>query len=162
MGGWGCMYEMGSEGEVLFLLPFRLFIHQHSPPWRPPTAPSPTLLPQHLAPCHRPRRCRRPTAPQVWYGVPACATGALEEAMRDALPHLFAGTPRLLYQLVTALSPAQLRRRGVPVYRVVHEPGSFVVTMPNSYHAGFNCGFNVAEVRGGNPIPPPSGHLRQP
>ena len=68
--------------------------------------------------------------------------------MHDALPHLFAGTPRLLYQLVTALSPAQLRRRGVPVYRVVHEPGSFVVTMPNSYHAGFNCGFNVAEVRG--------------
>lgn len=41
--------------------------------------------------------------------MPACATGALEEAMRDALPHLFAANPRLLYQLVTALSPVELQ-----------------------------------------------------
>ena len=39
-----------------------------------------------------------------------------------------------------------LQRRGVPVYRVIHEPGAFVVTMPGAYHAGFNCGFNVAEA----------------
>lgn len=38
------------------------------------------------------------------------------------------------------------QKRGVPVYRVVHEPGSFIVTMPDAYHSGFNCGFNVAEV----------------
>lgn len=85
-------------------------------------------------------------APKVWYGVPASATGALEEAVRDALPHLFASNPRLMYQLVTALSPTELKRRGVPVYRVLHEPGSFVVTMPDAYHSGFNCGFNVAEA----------------
>jgi histone demethylase JARID1 len=28
----------------------------------------------------------------------------------------------------------------------VHEAGSFVVTMPNVYHAGFNAGFNCAEA----------------
>ena len=44
----------------------------------------------------------------------------------------------------------ELQKRGVPVFRVVHEPGSFIVTMPNSYHAGFNCGFNVAEVSCGH------------
>ncbi|KAL4433266.1 hypothetical protein ABPG77_003314 [Micractinium sp. CCAP 211/92] len=85
-------------------------------------------------------------SPKVWYGVPASATAALEEAVRDALPHLCAGNPRLMYQLVTALSPMELKKRGVPVYRVVHEPGSFVVTMPDAYHSGFNCGFNVAEA----------------
>ena len=42
---------------------------------------------------------------QVWYGVPAHASEALEEAMRDALPHLFDAAPSLLYQLVTMLSP---------------------------------------------------------
>jgi len=46
---------------------------------------------------------------QVWYGVPAHASEALETAMRDALPHLFEHTPDLLYQLVTLVSPTQLR-----------------------------------------------------
>ena len=46
---------------------------------------------------------------QVWYGVPADASETLEMAMRDALPHLFEHSPDLLYQLVTLVSPAQLK-----------------------------------------------------
>lgn len=46
---------------------------------------------------------------QVWYGVPAHASEALEEACKDALPHLFAAAPDLLYQLVTMVSPRQLQ-----------------------------------------------------
>lgn len=53
------------------------------------------------------RECRS----QVWYGVPAHASEALEIAMRDALPHLFEHSPDLLYQLVTLVSPTQLRVR---------------------------------------------------
>lgn len=48
---------------------------------------------------------------QVWYGVPAHASEALEEAMNDALPHLFASAPDLLYQLVTLVSPVELQVR---------------------------------------------------
>ena len=77
---------------------------------------------------------------QVWYGVPAHASKALEEAVQDALPHLFETAPNLLYQLVTMVSPKQLLARGVPVHRLVHEEGSFVVTFPNAFHSGFNTG----------------------
>jgi [histone H3]-trimethyl-L-lysine4 demethylase len=77
---------------------------------------------------------------QVWYGVPAWASETLEEAMKDALPHLFETAPNLLYQLVTLLSPKELKARNVPVHRLVHREGSFVITFPNAYHAGFNTG----------------------
>lgn len=33
-----------------------------------------------------------------------------------------------------------VQARGVPVHRLVHEEGSFVITFPNAYHAGFNTG----------------------
>lgn len=48
-------------------------------------------------------------APKVWYGVPACAAKAFEEAMKDALPHLFESAPTLMYDLVTLLSPEELK-----------------------------------------------------
>ena len=66
--------------------------------------------------------------------------------MRDALPDLVDAAPNLLYQLVTMVSPAELVKRGVPVSRLVHRAGSFAITFPNAYHAGFNTGFNCAEA----------------
>lgn len=73
---------------------------------------------------------------QVWYGVPATAAAALDAAMRDALPHLFARDKLLLHKLVTMMSPTELMARGVPVCRAVQVPGSFIVTFPDAYHAG--------------------------
>ncbi len=34
----------------------------------------------------------------------------------------------------------------MPVYKVNHTPGSFVITFPRSYHGGFSYGFNVGEA----------------
>ena len=45
----------------------------------------------------------------MWYGVPAHASAALEEAMQDALPDLFQASPDLMYQLVTMVSPTNLQ-----------------------------------------------------
>ena len=85
-------------------------------------------------------------APKVWYSVPASGARALEAAFQDAVPHLTAAAPNLLFQLVTHMSPTELRARGVPVHRLVHHERSFVLTFPNAYHAGFNTGFNCAEA----------------
>jgi len=85
-------------------------------------------------------------SPKVWYSVPAAAGGALEAAVADAVPHLVAAAPKLLYQLVTQVPPAELAARGVPVHRLVHRAGSFVLTFPNAYHAGLNTGSNCAEA----------------
>jgi histone demethylase JARID1 len=49
-----------------------------------------------------------------WYGVPAYATGAFEEAFQQWLPDQMALQPDLLFQLVTLLSPHKLRESGVP------------------------------------------------
>ena len=57
--------------------------------------------------------------PKRWYGVPAGAAGAFEAAFREELPEQFERQPDLLFHLVAMLSPAALRRRGVPVYGVL-------------------------------------------
>lgn len=84
-------------------------------------------------------------APKSWYGIPGSATPIFERVMRTAVPDLFAETPDLLHHLVTMLSPSLLVANDVPVYHLVQTPGDFIITFPQSYHAGFNHGFNVAE-----------------
>ena len=85
-------------------------------------------------------------APKTWYTVPAAAASKFERAARRLLPSLFDDSPDLLFQLVAMLAPSDLRASGVPVYKIVQTPGSFVVTFPRAYHAGFSHGFNIAEA----------------
>ncbi|KAL8498431.1 hypothetical protein ACS0TY_021673 [Phlomoides rotata] len=84
--------------------------------------------------------------PKCWYSVPGNEARAFEEVMRRSLPDLFEAQPDLLFQLVTMLNPSVLRKKGVPVYSIVQEPGNFVITFPRSYHGGFNLGLNCAEA----------------
>lgn len=85
-------------------------------------------------------------ANKIWYGVPSSRLADFESAMIDAFPKLFKADPRLLHRLVTHLSPRELLKRGISVCRIDHKPGSFVITFPNGYHGGFNCGWNCAEA----------------
>ncbi|KAJ2744556.1 hypothetical protein GGI20_002873 [Coemansia sp. BCRC 34301] len=83
---------------------------------------------------------------KTWYGVPGRHADQFEDAMRAAVPDLFKDQPDLLFQLVTMLSPGALVGRNVDVVSCDQRAGEFVVTFPQSYHAGFNQGFNFNEA----------------
>lgn len=85
-------------------------------------------------------------ATKTWYGIPGDDAEKFEAAMRAAVPELFETQPDLLFQLVTLLTPEQLKKAGVRVYAVDQRAGQFVVTFPQAYHAGFNHGFNCNEA----------------
>ncbi|KAJ2412497.1 hypothetical protein GGI10_003647 [Coemansia sp. RSA 2530] len=83
---------------------------------------------------------------KTWYGVPGRHATQFEDAMRAAVPDLFKDQPDLLFQLVTMLSPGALVARNVDVVSCDQRAGEFVITFPQSYHAGFNQGFNFNEA----------------
>ncbi|KAJ2894404.1 hypothetical protein IWW38_002590, partial [Coemansia aciculifera] len=83
---------------------------------------------------------------KTWYGVPGRHADRFEDAMRTAVPDLFKNQPDLLFQLVTMLSPGALVGRNVDVVSCDQRAGEFVITFPQSYHAGFNQGFNFNEA----------------
>ncbi|KKA26546.1 hypothetical protein TD95_003683 [Thielaviopsis punctulata] len=85
-------------------------------------------------------------ATKTWYGIPASDAEKFELAMREAVPELFETQPDLLFQLVTLLTPEQLKKAGVKVYALDQRAGQFVITFPQAYHAGFNHGFNFNEA----------------
>ena len=85
-------------------------------------------------------------ATKTWYGIPGDDAEKFENAMRQAVPELFETQPDLLFQLVTLLTPEQLKKAGVRVYALDQRAGQFVVTFPQAYHAGFNHGFNFNEA----------------
>ncbi|KAF2841241.1 PLU-1-domain-containing protein [Patellaria atrata CBS 101060] len=85
-------------------------------------------------------------ATKTWYGIPSEDAEKFENAMREAVPELFETQPDLLFQLVTLLTPEQLKKAGVRVYALDQRAGQFVVTFPEAYHAGFNHGFNFNEA----------------
>lgn len=84
-------------------------------------------------------------ADKIWYGVPARCARNFEAVVRKYLPEVISAHPNLFHLLVTQIPPQILQAEGVEVYTACQSQGQFVVTAPQGYHAGFNCGFNVAE-----------------
>jgi len=84
-------------------------------------------------------------APKTWYGVPGHDAERFEAAMREAVPELIEGDGGLLYKMVTMVPPQAAHGAGVSVCRLLQKAGSFVITWPRAYHAGFSHGLNCAE-----------------
>ena len=85
-------------------------------------------------------------APKTWYGIPSSSAGKFETALAEWLPARLKENPDLIYQLVTFISPQYCKSQGVDVFHLVQEPGSYVITFPRAYHAGFSHGWNSAEA----------------
>ncbi|XP_059077523.1 lysine-specific demethylase JMJ13 isoform X2 [Cryptomeria japonica] len=92
-------------------------------------------------------------ASKTWYGVPGHAAYDFEnvvvENVYGAEMSIHEGEDAafsLLIGKTTMFPPKILREHGVPVYKAVQEPGEFVITFPQAYHAGFSHGFNCGEA----------------
>ena len=115
-------------------------------------------------------------SPKIWYGTGAHEADKFEAAVAErvykaGLPSTLAArgrgggaappstatpdritpadrlaTVRTLAAKTTLVSPGDLLAAGVPVYRVIHEPGTFVITFPRAYHGGFSAGVHIGEA----------------
>ena len=86
-------------------------------------------------------------APKTWYGVsPAHASGFDRVFNTSGFAAEVEADPQLIFKKSAMLPPSLLLDEGVPVSRALQQPGQFVVTLPQAYHAGFSHGFNTAEA----------------
>ncbi|KAJ7570047.1 hypothetical protein O6H91_01G104900 [Diphasiastrum complanatum] len=92
-------------------------------------------------------------ASKTWYGVPGHAAPDFEKVVQEHVydadmlaQHGKDATYHLLNGKTTMFPPKVLYEQNVPVYRAVQEPGQFIITFPQAYHAGFSHGFNCAEA----------------
>jgi hypothetical protein len=86
-------------------------------------------------------------ATKIWYTVPGQYRERMDECMAQLFPDLLEVNRDLTHHLVTLVDPETLSTVfGIPVGRVEQNPGEFIITFPQAYHCGFNCGVNLAEA----------------
>jgi len=83
---------------------------------------------------------------KTWYGVSSRDAERFEACFSATFDESVKGDPELFIKKASMVPPWKLLSSGVPVCRAVQEPGQFVVTLPQGYHAGFSHGFNTAEA----------------
>jgi [histone H3]-trimethyl-L-lysine9/36 demethylase len=86
-------------------------------------------------------------SPKVWYAIPAGEDSQrFEHFMESHYQHAKKECPEYLRHKRSLVSPAILKKAGIPFTTTVQYPGDIMVTFPGSYHFGFNTGFNIAEA----------------
>jgi JmjC domain, hydroxylase len=91
------------------------------------------------------------SAEKIWYIIPPTSSNVFEayasqEVFAPQMQSNGESGHSLLMSKTILFDPRDVARRGIPVSRIVHKPGSFVYTAPGAYHGGFNCGFNISEA----------------
>jgi len=86
-------------------------------------------------------------APKVWYAIAEGEDSRrFENLMASSYHHAKKECPEYLRHKRSLVSPAILKKAGIPYTMTVQYPGDAIITFPGSYHSGFNAGFNVAEA----------------
>lgn len=84
-------------------------------------------------------------APKHWYVIPIPYRRKFEALARQLYPDEHRNCAEFLRHKMCHISPTVIQKHGIPVRKIVHEEGQFMITFPGAYHAGFNIGFNCAE-----------------
>jgi hypothetical protein len=85
---------------------------------------------------------------KTWYGVPGQHSLEFETILANTqgANENIKTKHELLSSITNMMSPEHLVSKNVPVYRLIQEPGDFVITFPQAYHSGFSHGFNMSEA----------------
>ena len=83
--------------------------------------------------------------PKVWYTVPPSAHRKMTRAFKTGFATDYRECAVAHRHKTFFLAPNVLKDAGVPFTRTIQMPGEFIVVAPKTFHAGFNCGYNIAE-----------------
>jgi hypothetical protein len=85
-------------------------------------------------------------APKYWYAIAPEHAKRFESLCESRFVHSHADCPEFLRHKRSLLSPAILKKAGIPFETQIQRPGDAMITFPGGYHFGVNLGFNVAEA----------------
>ena len=84
-------------------------------------------------------------ASKVWYAVSPENAERLEDLAKIYFGELRLECREFLRHKNILISPNQLEKSNIPYCRAVQNEREFMITLPRSYHCGFNRGWNCAE-----------------
>ncbi|GAV03783.1 hypothetical protein RvY_14163 [Ramazzottius varieornatus] len=84
-------------------------------------------------------------AAKFWYAVAPKDGRRFERLAASLFPANYKQCNSFLRHKSTLISHSVIRSSGIPFDRIMQHEGEIIITFPYAYHAGFNCGLNVAE-----------------
>ena len=85
-------------------------------------------------------------SPKIWYSIPVNEKFKMEEFLKKKQQEINSNNKNLIDKLTLLIDPQELLDNNIKVNRTVQHPGEIIITLPNSYHAGFSTGFNISEA----------------
>ncbi|OQV21745.1 Lysine-specific demethylase 4C [Hypsibius exemplaris] len=84
-------------------------------------------------------------AAKFWYALAPQQGPRFERLAASLFPDSFKKCSAFLRHKSSMISHSVLKSSGIPFNRIMQHENEFIITFPHAYHAGFNCGLNVAE-----------------